>query len=165
MGPEPNSQIRHTLSSLDRDNLVRFASRIVGHNDAEDVVQSALLKAHQCVDSFQGKSKLQTWVYTIVRNCALDHLRRQKLRPEHSIPETLELTYAQDEAQSRLLSEHRTVVRCLEQLTPHHREAVLAVAAHDTYPEAAAALGIKPQTLKSRFLRAKRRLEQIVATT
>jgi RNA polymerase sigma-70 factor (ECF subfamily) len=164
MGSEPNSQNCHTLSSVDRAQLVRFAARIVGACDAEDVVQSALLKAHQRADSFRGASQLQTWVFTITRNCALDVLRlRQRQRVAESIPETLEVACAHKGTPFRLASEHRTAAHILQQLNPTHREAVLAVAAHRTVAEAAAALGIKTQTLKSRFFRAKRRMEQLVA--
>lgn len=51
---------------------------VLGHDDANDVLQNTFLKAWQALDDFQSKSKLYTWLYRIAVNEALDHLRRQK---------------------------------------------------------------------------------------
>lgn len=50
------------------------------HNtdDALDVVQEAFIKAHRYLDRFEGASSFYTWLYRIVMNLSIDHLRRQK---------------------------------------------------------------------------------------
>lgn len=48
------------------------------HDDADDVLQNAFVKAWTNLDSFQGKSSLSTWLYRIAINEALDFLRRKK---------------------------------------------------------------------------------------
>lgn len=54
---------------------------VLDHDDANDILQNTFLKAWQALDSFQGRSKLSTWLHRIAINEALDHLRRAKNRP------------------------------------------------------------------------------------
>lgn len=51
---------------------------VLSHEDADDVLQNTFLKAWKNIDSFKGKSKLQTWLYSIAINEALDYLRKNK---------------------------------------------------------------------------------------
>ena len=52
---------------------------VLSHDDANDVLQNAFIKAWNKLASFQNKSKFSTWLYRIAINEALDFLRRQKL--------------------------------------------------------------------------------------
>ena len=54
---------------------------VLTHDDANDVVQNALLKAWNAIDTFKGESKVQTWLSRIAINEALDFTRRQKSHP------------------------------------------------------------------------------------
>ena len=51
------------------------------HEDADDVLQNAFLKAWNGLDSFHGDSKIITWLSRIAINEALDWVRRQKKLP------------------------------------------------------------------------------------
>lgn len=53
---------------------------VLTHEDSNDVVQNAFLKAWNSLDSFHGESKFLTWLSRIAINEALDFKRRQKLR-------------------------------------------------------------------------------------
>lgn len=57
---------------------------VLTHEDADDVVQNALLKAWSSIDTFHGDSKVSTWLTRIAINEALDFQRRQKRRPTMS---------------------------------------------------------------------------------
>lgn len=48
------------------------------HDDANDVLQNAFLKAWNALDSFHGDSKVLTWMSRICINESLDFVRRQK---------------------------------------------------------------------------------------
>ena len=50
---------------------------VVGHDDAEDVLQDTCIRILDKIDSFRGDGPLQTWLYRIATNEALQHLRRQ----------------------------------------------------------------------------------------
>ena len=47
-------------------------------DDALDVVQDAFIKAHKYLDKFEGASSFYTWLYRIVMNLAIDHLRKHR---------------------------------------------------------------------------------------
>lgn len=53
---------------------------VLTHEDSNDIVQNALMKAWNNLDTFKGDAKLLTWLSRIAINEALDFTRRQKLR-------------------------------------------------------------------------------------
>src|SRR2546428_6035645 len=61
--------------------LYRHAMRMVGQDDAEDVVQDALLSAWRSLSSFEGSS-FRAWIFRIATNRALDRLRSRRRHPE-----------------------------------------------------------------------------------
>ena len=50
--------------------------------DAQDVHQEAFLKAYRHLGNFRFECSFYTWLYRIVTNLCLDHLRRRKSRRE-----------------------------------------------------------------------------------
>src|ERR1041384_4019957 len=57
--------------------------------DAKHVVQDSLLNAFLHLDRFEGRADLRTWLNRIVVNCALDHLRGLRRRPDAHTPTPL----------------------------------------------------------------------------
>ena len=55
--------------------ILRFLSRLVGEEEAEDVAQGAFLRVDRGLKGFRGESSIGTWIYRIARNAALDRLR------------------------------------------------------------------------------------------
>ena len=51
---------------------------VLVHDDANDVLQNAFLKAWNGLDSFHGDAKIGTWLSRIAINESLDFLRRRK---------------------------------------------------------------------------------------
>ncbi len=58
-----------------RPQLVAYAAAIVPEHHAEDVVQEALTRAHTALGRSDSDMRLRPWLYTIVRNGALNALR------------------------------------------------------------------------------------------
>jgi RNA polymerase sigma-70 factor, ECF subfamily len=54
----------------------------VSEVDAADHVQAVFLVAHARLSSFQGRSKLDTWLFSICRRVAWNHRRTRLRRPE-----------------------------------------------------------------------------------
>lgn len=52
---------------------------VISHDDANDVLQNALLKAWNNIETFKGESKLSTWLYRIAINESLDFVRHKKV--------------------------------------------------------------------------------------
>lgn len=60
-----------------------IALRVVGNREtAEEVAQDVFLKVYHTLDSFEGKSKFSTWLYTIAYRAAIDVARKKQLRTE-----------------------------------------------------------------------------------
>jgi RNA polymerase sigma-70 factor (ECF subfamily) len=55
--------------------------------DARDVYQDAFLKVYRNLHRFRFECSFYTWLYRIVTNVCLDHLRRRQSRPEDQAPE------------------------------------------------------------------------------
>jgi RNA polymerase sigma-70 factor (ECF subfamily) len=63
--------------------VLRLALHLTGsEHDAQDVYQDAFLKAYKNVGSFRFECSFYTWIYRIVTNLCLDHLRKRQVRKE-----------------------------------------------------------------------------------
>jgi len=72
---------------FDRD-VLRLALNLTRRpEDARDVYQEAFLKAYKNLHRFRFECSFYTWLYRIVTNVCLDHLRRRNSRPEDQAPE------------------------------------------------------------------------------
>jgi RNA polymerase sigma-70 factor (ECF subfamily) len=66
-------------------SVLRIAMNLLRSPDeARDVYQEAFLKVYRNLDSFRFDCSFHTWLYRIVTNICLDHLRRRKVRKEES---------------------------------------------------------------------------------
>jgi RNA polymerase sigma-70 factor, ECF subfamily len=65
--------------------VLRLALHLTGsEQDAQDIYQEAFLKAYRHVGNFRFECSFYTWIYRIVTNLCLDHLRRRNTRKEDS---------------------------------------------------------------------------------
>src|ERR1700751_3366360 len=63
--------------------VLRLAFHLTGsEQDAQDVYQDAFLKAFKNVGNFRFECSFSTWIYRIVTNLCLDHLRKKQVRKE-----------------------------------------------------------------------------------
>lgn len=148
--------------------------RLRNTEDAEDAVQDALLSAHKCIGQFQYRSKLCTWLTSIVTNVALMKLRRFSRYETFSLDQNREdggATFASELKDSGPSPEclyaqteiDEVLRRAVAQLSPKLRTAIqLCELDGVSIREAANALGIPKNTLKSRVSRGRGRLNLIV---
>jgi RNA polymerase sigma-70 factor (ECF subfamily) len=71
----------------DRDVLRLALNLMKRTEDARDVYQEAFLKVYKNLHRFRFECSFYTWLYRIVTNVCLDHLRRRQARPEDQAPE------------------------------------------------------------------------------
>jgi RNA polymerase sigma-70 factor (ECF subfamily) len=72
-------------------NVLRLALQVVGSpEEARDLYQEAFLKVYRSIGHFRSEAKFSTWLYRVVMNVCLDHLRRQKTRKEVPVPQSEE---------------------------------------------------------------------------
>lgn len=69
-------------------DVLRLATGLLRRpEDARDIYQEAFLKAYANLHRFRFECSFYTWLYRIVTNTCLDHLRRRGSRPEDQAPE------------------------------------------------------------------------------
>ena len=106
------------LYTLTAAKLFGVAVRIVGQREeAEEVLQESFVAVWQRAGDYDAARGSATgWLTTIVRHCAIDHLRRRAGRPEsRSAPEDLLLKFAAGESTDRG-AELSVLQRCLGEL-------------------------------------------------
>src|SRR5512146_1741111 len=63
--------------------VLRLALHLTGSEaDAQDIYQEAFLKAYRNLGSFRFECSFYTWIYRVVTNLCLDHLRKKQVRKE-----------------------------------------------------------------------------------
>jgi len=63
--------------------VLRLAYHLTGSDaDAQDIFQEAFLKAYRHIGNFRFECSFYTWIYRIVTNLCLDHLRKRQTRRE-----------------------------------------------------------------------------------
>lgn len=157
---EAMEQVLSTLAPT----LQRFARRLCGDGpDVDDTVQDSLLQIARKLPEFEGRSSLTSWSYAVARSACSHRRRGLKNRPpvedefadervsEAPSPERI----ASDAELSRLLHE------VLDRLPDDYREVIVLRDIEGlTTPEAAEAVGLSVDALKSRLHRARSALRE-----
>ena len=168
--------VRH-LVSANNQRLFRVAWSILkNRSEAEDVLQSSYANALSAIGTFEGRSSLTTWLTRITINEALARKRVQERRRKHLEAEGVQVleTYREqlakgsqapnpeaEAARQQLRSILETAIADLPEnfrtvFVLHEIEGV-------SVEDAAAALDIPTGTVKTRLMRARRKLQQALA--
>ncbi|MDX2237150.1 MAG: sigma-70 family RNA polymerase sigma factor [Hyphomonadaceae bacterium] len=148
--------------------LRRFARALAGHPaDADDLVQIAVERALMRMDQFQRGTRLEAWLFAIVRNAWLDEARARQRRARIFAPAE-EGENAGDarvsSAEARL--QVNALQRAMQALPAEQREAVALVCVEGLgYREAAETLGVPQGTLTSRLARGRDALMRMMGET
>lgn len=155
----PVGQIRQQLIAL-LPRLRRFARAIARDvHDADDLVQIAVERALVRHEQWRPESRLESWVFGIMRNAWIDEVRSRKRRDRVFAPEEAGETVGDlaSEASERLLS----VQKALAQLPDEQRLAVALVLIEGlSYKEAAEVLEVPIGTVTSRLARGREALQK-----
>ena len=83
----------HWISELFRRHYARVARwclRFVGdREEAADLAQETFAKAYRHLESFQGRSKFSTWLYSIARNQCMNVVKARSIWPAETGEESL----------------------------------------------------------------------------
>jgi len=157
--------------------LLAVARRLLrNEEDAKDAVQEAFLNAFRALGSFEGASRVSTWLHRIAVNVALMKLRSQRRKPEASI-EGLLPAFLEDghhalhppewrDGADVLLErrEDREFIRaCIDELPESHRTVLILRDVEELDPEETArALGVTENVVKVRLHRARQALRSLL---
>ena len=106
-----------------KDGLILYLSGIVGDIvTAEELTEEVFVKLVLKRPRFHNGSSFKTWLYTVARNTAIDHLRRNK-RIHIPLEECPHLAGEEDLERSYIHQEEKLLMhRCMKQLKPEYRQ-------------------------------------------
>jgi RNA polymerase sigma-70 factor (ECF subfamily) len=139
--------------------------RLVGdRQEAEDVAQEAYLRVFRGLAGFRGDAQFETWLYRIVSNAAMTHLRKRRrfaelvLDPGEESGEPVSPIQVAEEAVDR-----DALTSALDSLPPSLRVVVIL---KDVYGlscrEIGDQIGVSEGAVKVRLHRARKRLKEML---
>jgi RNA polymerase sigma-70 factor (ECF subfamily) len=136
---------------------------LADERDAAEVVQDALVHAHQAAARFRADSSVRTWLMHILLNCCRDRYRRNRRRPEQPTDADI-LALVPEQRDGHEDRERAMDVQALLLRLPFEQRIVLVLVGMLGYTErdASIALGVPVGTLKSRGGRARKRLRELL---
>ena len=150
---------RDLLALLPR--LRRFARALaIDAADADDLCQVVLERALKAEAQWEVGTRLDSWMYRIMRNCWIDEVRVRRRRAETFVPEE-EGSEVGDADHRRIEArvELGNVDRAMAALPPEQREVIALILVEGlAYKEAAELLGLPMGTVTSRLVRGRQAL-------
>ena len=144
-----------------------LVARIVGYEEADELVQEVFLKALRGIGGFRGESQVGTWIYRLAVNAALTYATRDQARQRRQLGDEV-LQHLPAEASASGVEQadpflHDKLCRAMTQLPAGYR-AVLVL--HDIeglqHDEIAEILGVRVGTSKSQLHKARARMRELL---
>ncbi len=162
------------MTERNNQRLFRAAWSILGDRaEAEDVVQNAYLQAFNAIGDFAGRSSLSTWLTRIAINDALGRIRaaaRRRARLDansvtdlDAYRENLMRGSIEQGAETTVARRHlREIMEAAVAALPRQFRTVFVMRDVEgmSVDEVAHALGVRPTTVRTRLLRARRRMRE-----
>ncbi len=140
--------------------------------DALEMAQESFARAYKAMNRFDTNLPFYPWLYRIIKNTCLNHLKKKRRRGETSLDKMVEYGYDvkaknQDPLRAANLGELRHVIaKAMRRLTPAHREMLqLRHFQELSYAEMAACLDVPQGTVMSRLYAARRALKDLLNET
>ncbi len=142
--------------------LRRFARNLARQpDDADDIVQIALERALSRCEQWDASSRLDSWMFGIIRNAWIDEVRSRQRRGPHLDVNEMSETIADSHAAMEI--EMMSVQAAMAQLPEEQRTAVSLVLVEGlSYKEAAQVMEIPIGTLTSRLARGREALQVLL---
>jgi RNA polymerase sigma-70 factor (ECF subfamily) len=143
-----------------RDRIYRIALRMLGNpHDAEDIAQDVVIQVWTALVGFAGDSLFTTWLYRIVVNRCLNHIKRRRHDTPLVDPDIVTSPGADAHAVAR--DRLRATMRAITELPVEQRAPVVLVDVEQlSYDEAATILNVSEPTVRGRLYRARRQLAE-----
>ena len=146
-------------------NLRKFALRLTGNGpDADDLLQSTVLRAMEKEHLFQTGTDLFKWSSKIMYNLFVtDYRRKVRFETQYDPESYIEKESVNDSQEVKV--ELAEVTEAMNQLSPDHKEILVLVCVNGMrYHEVAESLDIPVGTVRSRLSRARECLQLILDT-
>ncbi|REK72063.1 sigma-70 family RNA polymerase sigma factor [Paenibacillus paeoniae] len=144
------------------DDVRKYAYAMTRNREqSKDIAQEVFIKVYQNIGSFRGQSSFKTWLFTIVRNLAINELRSSYMRRivlfewvrSDRTAGSAEAVYLEEQSEKELLD-------IVLGLSMKHREVLVLHLEHGmTKAEIGQLLNLSEGTVKSRLHRARKIVE------
>lgn len=153
----PVEEVREQIVEL-LPRLRRFARNLTRNpHDADDVVQIGIERALARLEQWKPDSRLESWMFAIVRNAWIDEMRSRSRREQPVAPEELADHPAGETAAASV--DAMSIQAAMARLPEEQRSAVSLVLIEGlSYKEAAEVMGVPIGTLTSRLARGREAL-------
>ena len=145
--------------------VYRFVLRMVRNAaTAEDLNSDVFLDVWRQAGTFEGRSAVSTWIFSIARFKALNALQRRPME-ELDDEKAGAIEDQADDPEIALAKKDKAAVlrACLLKLTAEHREIVnLVYYQHKSVEEVAGIVGIPEATVKTRMFYARKKLSELL---
>jgi RNA polymerase sigma-70 factor (ECF subfamily) len=145
--------------------VYRFILRMVRNQaTAEDLNSDVFLDVWRQARTFEGRSALSTWIFSIARFKALNALSRRPMEELDDEKADAVEDHADDPEIALAKKDKSAVLRqCLLKLSAEHREIVsLVYYQHKSVEEVAGIVGIPEATVKTRMFYARKKLSELL---
>jgi RNA polymerase sigma-70 factor (ECF subfamily) len=150
------TQLDHLLKTHHRDAYL-WARQCCSFNDdlAKDVLQQVYLKILEGKATLNDEEKAKTWIFSIIRYTAIDHLR--KAVKIISIEDAEEIADIEEEVD---LTDYKAIISLLPRM---QQEVILMVFYHQmTIEQSAEVLEISIGTARTHYDRGKKNLKKLI---
>jgi RNA polymerase sigma-70 factor (ECF subfamily) len=153
---------------LYKNRIYNFSLNLIGsREDAEELTSDVFYKFYRSMERFQNRSSVKTYLFSIARNCCIDHLRKNKHKTV-SLEDAKEQAFIQKDVSEKIVSDEkkRVVLDAIKKLDIDHKEALILRELEElTYEEISGILKININTAKTRVRRAKEKLMESLSKT
>lgn len=157
----PGDPIRRELIAL-LPRLRRFARALTrGADEADDLVQTALERALKHLGGWTPGTRLDSWMFRIMKNCWIDEVRSRAVRERVFAPEEAAIAIGDGGVEELELHLEAQAARAAMQQLPEEQRLACALVLVEgfSYREAADLLDIPIGTLTSRLARGRAAIE------
>jgi RNA polymerase sigma-70 factor (ECF subfamily) len=179
-GPTDEQLVRQALTDKDAFGmlveryerpLTSYAARLIGRQEAEDVIQQAFLQAYRNLAGFDPHLTFSAWMYRIVHNTAVNVARKRHGTVPTELEldgETVEILTGDTDVPAEVLRQELegAVGRALGQLDQRSRDVLLlSVVESKSYSEIADILMVAVNSVGPTATRAKSKLRKLLEAT
>lgn len=139
--------------------------RIVGNtSEAEEAMQDSFLKIFTRLDQYHDGQCFEAWMHRIAVHTAIDYVRRE-LPETDLLPDNLPAVEEEEPDEEAIRYSVSRVKAAAQKLPPGYR-VILSLHLFEGYDmeEIASVLKIQPPSVRSQYLRAKRKLVELITT-
>ncbi len=149
-----------------QEKIYWHARRMTGnHLDADEIVQEVLIVLYKKLNTFEFKSSLYTWIYTITNTRSINYLKKRKLKSFFSLDEISNKNFSNKDIIDNLESKQKLAMieKALQKLPVKQREVFIMRNFDElSYEEISGITNKSVGTLKANYFHALNKIKDLV---